>query len=475
MRRAAVLNDLGTLENPGDMSALPPTMTMRAGEVLTDYLSGLRKPFPEDTGYGGQYGQIDALRAIGDFFLEPSEQMAGEMVEGNPYAVFDTRAGRQWMNPALLEALGLAPFGAVAKAPGTLIPGGMFAASKALERGLGVPKAGQGDDFNFSDFLLALGLGNDPRTSVLGVIEGKSFPKKLTERTKVDAYNPDKAGTNVAVIPKKKGTSGLTLEGQEIRRLNNEIARTRKKVKDAEKANNQQLVTENTQLELQLTNQKKNYLAELGKQYEGKVYFWEGDKFLDMQSGQDIGESIVDGVNIGVDRSGMIVDKKAPAKVFMTVGEGITEPGSTRLTCFKKTNKENSVIATNLRVRSHFEWTDIKGERIKPPQGMEDQKIVSVAVGDKHYYTIDLKQQGPTYLLKEGVDAQTLQKGSVRGARGDATDNPHLKTVQVEDIYLNNSKNNILGYAITKTDKNKVAHPVYKKIHTVGNQMPDVN
>ena len=310
---------------------------------------------------------------------------------------------------------------------------------------------------------------------MLRVIEGKSFPEKLAEGTKVDAYNPDKAGTNVAVIPKKKGTSGLTLEGQEIRRLNNEIARTRKKVKDAEKANNQQLVTENTQLELQLTNQKKNYLAELGKQYEGKVYFWEGDKFLDMQSGQDIGESIVDGVNIGVDRSGMIVDKKAPAKVFMTVGEGITEPGSTRLTGFKKTNKENSVIATNLRVRSHFEWTDIKGERIKPPQGMEDQKIVSVAVGDKHYYTIDLKQQGPTYLLKEGVDAQKLQKGSVRGARGDATDNPHLKTVQVGDIYLNNSEKNIIGYVITKTAKNKVAHPVYKQIHTVGNQMPDVN
>ena len=310
---------------------------------------------------------------------------------------------------------------------------------------------------------------------MLRVIEGKSFPKKVSESTKVDAYNPDKAGTNVAVIPKKKGTPGLTLEGQEIRRLNNEIARTRKKIKDAEKANNQQLVTENTQLELQLTNQKKNYLAELGKQYEGKVYFWEGDKFLDMQSGQDIGESIVDGVNIGVDRSGMIVDKKAPAKVFMTVGEGITEPGSTRLTGFKKTNKENSVIATNLRVRSHFEWTDIKGKPIKPPQGMEDQKIVSVAVGDKHYYTIDLKQQGPTYLLKEGVDAKKLQKGSIKGAAGSGTDNPHLKTVQVGDIYLNNSKNNILGYAITKTAKNKVAHPVYKQIHTVGNQMPDVN
>ena len=133
-----------------------------------------------------------------------------------------------------------------------------------------------------------------------------------------------------------------------------------------------------------------------------------------------------------------------------------------------------SVIATNLRVRSHFEWTDIKGKPIKPPRGIEDQKIVSVAVGDKHYYTIDLKQQGPTYLLKEGVDAKKLQKGSTRGARGGAEDNPHLKTVQVGDIYLNNSKNNIIGYAITKTAKNKVAHPVYKQIHTVGNQMPDV-
>ena len=306
-----------------------------------------------------------------------------------------------------------------------------------------------------------------PDGNTLRVIEGEGVPPKVSEGVKVDAYKPD-TGTGVAVIPKTKGTSGLTPEGQKIRQLTNDLAKIRAKLRDANNANNKQL-------EAQLTNQKNNYLAELGRQYEGKIYFWEGDKFLDMRSGQDIGESIVDGVNIGVDRSGLVVDKNAPAKVFMTVGESITEPGSTRLTGFKKTNKDNSVIATNLRVRSHFEWTNVSGKPISPPLGMENQKIVSVAVGNKHYYTIDLKQQGPTYLLKEGVDVKNLQKGSTRGATGDATDNPHLKTVQVGDIYLNNSKDNILGYVTTKTAKNKVAHPVYKRIHTVGNQMPDAN
>ena len=294
-----------------------------------------------------------------------------------------------------------------------------------------------------------------PEGSMFRVIEGKSFPEKLAEGTKVDASISDQSGRSIRPKPGE-----VNVLGQRVREITREIKKA--------------VESKNKPKEIELRQQKQNTLVEIGKEHKGKVYLWEGDGFLDANK-QDIGESIVDGVHIGVDRSGMIVDKKAPAKIFMNVGEGITEPGSTRLTGFKKTNEENSVIATNLRVRSHFEWTDIKGERIKPPQGIEDQKIVSVAVGDKHYYTIDLKQQGPTYLLKEGVDAKKLQKGSTSGARGRAEDNPHLKTVQVGDIYLNNSKNNIIGYVITKTAKNKVAHPVYKQIYTVGNEMPDVN
>ena len=105
----------------GTMSALPPTMTMRAGEVLTDYLSGLRKVFPEANPIG---------QAIEDFMLQPSEEMAAQMVEGNPYAVFDTRAGQQLINPALPEAVGLAPVGAIAKTPGLVAPAAIYAAGR---------------------------------------------------------------------------------------------------------------------------------------------------------------------------------------------------------------------------------------------------------------------------------------------------------------------------------------------------------
>ncbi|MAR67250.1 MAG: hypothetical protein CL833_08390, partial [Crocinitomicaceae bacterium] len=116
---------IGTMMNPGTMSALPPTMTMRAGEVLTDYLSGLRKVFPEANPIG---------QAIEDFMLQPSEEMAAQMVEGNPYAVFDSRAGRQWMNPALPETLGLAPVGAIAKTPSTLAVPGLIGVNKLIQK-----------------------------------------------------------------------------------------------------------------------------------------------------------------------------------------------------------------------------------------------------------------------------------------------------------------------------------------------------
>ena len=109
----------------GTMSALPPTMTMRAGEVLTDYLSGLRKVFPEANPIG---------QAIEDFMLQPSEEMAAQMVEGNPYAVLDSRAGRQWMNPAFPEALGLAPVGAIAKTPSTLAVPGLIGVNKLIQK-----------------------------------------------------------------------------------------------------------------------------------------------------------------------------------------------------------------------------------------------------------------------------------------------------------------------------------------------------
>ena len=115
--------------------ALDPTLQMRLGNVLQAGLKPLRGVFPEVNPYG---------QAIENFFLQPSEQMAGRMAEGDPYAVIDTRAGRQLVNPAFVDTAGLIPFGAAVKGAtalpaefyGTVVP--MLGASKALERLFGV-------------------------------------------------------------------------------------------------------------------------------------------------------------------------------------------------------------------------------------------------------------------------------------------------------------------------------------------------
>ena len=151
---------MGTMMNPGTMSALPPTMTMRAGEVLTDYFSGLRKVFPEANPIG---------QAIEDFMLQPSEEMAAQMVEGNPYAVFDTRAGQQLINPALPEAVGLAPVGAIAKTPAVVAPAAIYAAGRGAEGLLGITdaiKKAQAEAPGLVEGLLTAGMGRDPAMSV---------------------------------------------------------------------------------------------------------------------------------------------------------------------------------------------------------------------------------------------------------------------------------------------------------------------
>ena len=152
---------IGTMMNPGTMSALPPTMTMRAGEVLTDYLSGLRKVFPEANPIG---------QAIEDFMLQPSEEMAAQMVEGNPYAVFDTRAGQQLINPALPEAVGLAPVGAIAKTPAVVSPAAIYAAGRGAEGLLGITdaiKKAQAEAPGLVEGLLTAGMGRNPEMQSL--------------------------------------------------------------------------------------------------------------------------------------------------------------------------------------------------------------------------------------------------------------------------------------------------------------------
>ena len=158
----------------GTMSALPPTMTMRAGEVLTDYLSGLRKVFPEANPIG---------QAIEDFMLQPSEEMAAQMVEGNPYAVFDTRAGQQLINPALPEAVGLAPVGAIAKTPGLVAPAAIYAAGRGAEGLLGITdaiKKAQAEAPGLVEGLLTAGMGRDPRANIMGVLGDFSTPPETT-------------------------------------------------------------------------------------------------------------------------------------------------------------------------------------------------------------------------------------------------------------------------------------------------------
>ena len=121
--------------------ALDPTLQMRLGNVLQAGLKPLRGVFPEANPYG---------QAIENFFLQPSEQMAGRMAEGDPYAAIDTRAGRQLVNPAVIDTAGLIPAATAAKGVGLLakLPpefygtvGPMLGASKLSERVLGLTKA----------------------------------------------------------------------------------------------------------------------------------------------------------------------------------------------------------------------------------------------------------------------------------------------------------------------------------------------
>ena len=176
---------MGTMMNPGTMSALPPTMTMRAGEVLTDYLSGLRKVFPEANPIG---------QAIEDFMLQPSEEMAAQMVEGNPYAVFDTRAGQQLINPAFPEALGLVPVGAIAKTPAVVAPAAIYAAGRGAEGLLGITdaiKKSQAEAPGLVEGLLTAGVGRDPAMSVsMAAVPETTIPTSYEELLRFKQPDP---------------------------------------------------------------------------------------------------------------------------------------------------------------------------------------------------------------------------------------------------------------------------------------------
>ena len=87
-------------------SSLPPTLTMKAGDILGDYLGSIREIFPAENPYG---------TAVENFLLGDSERLASDMASGDPYALIDTRAGRQLVDPAALDATGALPLGLLSK------------------------------------------------------------------------------------------------------------------------------------------------------------------------------------------------------------------------------------------------------------------------------------------------------------------------------------------------------------------------
>ena len=160
----------------GTMSALPPTMTMRAGEVLTDYLSGLRKVFPEANPIG---------QAIEDFMLQPSEEMAAQMVEGQPNVPFNRLPNTPNIDPRLPEALGLAPVGAIAKTPGLVAPAAIYAAGRGAEGLLGITdaiKKAQAEAPGLVEGLLTASIGRDPAMSVsMAAVPETAIPKTFSD------------------------------------------------------------------------------------------------------------------------------------------------------------------------------------------------------------------------------------------------------------------------------------------------------
>ena len=172
--------------------ALDPTLQMRLGNVLQAGLKPLRGVFPEANPYG---------QAIENFFLQPSEQMAGQMAEGYPHAAIDTRAGRPLVNPAVVDTAGLIPaataakgVGLLAKLPpefyGTVVP--MLGASA----GLGRLNRASPDNLTPAQAALMGAMSSDPRANVLMTgYHGTPHRFLATERNPLGEFDLSQVGT----------------------------------------------------------------------------------------------------------------------------------------------------------------------------------------------------------------------------------------------------------------------------------------
>ncbi len=164
-------------------TALPPTLQTRMGQGLQGYLGGLRSMQPTDNPYG---------KAAFDFFLSGAEDMAGEMARGNPYAVIDPRPRGPYINPQILDTLGILPVATAAKIPSEVIAPGLLAGGAAAMGKIAKPTDGT------PSLLEAMTPGMvDPRTGLLSMTgyHGTAAKFPPTEKNPLGEFDLKMIGT----------------------------------------------------------------------------------------------------------------------------------------------------------------------------------------------------------------------------------------------------------------------------------------
>jgi hypothetical protein len=215
---------------------------MRLGNVLQAGLTPLRGVFPEVNPYG---------QAIENFFLQPSEQMAGRMAEGYPHAVIDTRAGRPLVNPAVIDTAGLIPFGTAAKGAGLLanLPPefyGTVVPMLGASAGLGRLNRASPDNLTPAQAALMGTMASDPRMNVLMTGYNKiDYEKSQLPRKKV----PKRLMELRSDIREKRQARRRTEPGDKLGKFPDIKARLeffkQNKKRDAKLAEADKLITEN--------------------------------------------------------------------------------------------------------------------------------------------------------------------------------------------------------------------------------------
>ncbi len=175
--------DTPTQAAEASYTALPPTLQTRIGQGLQAYLGGLRSIQPTDNPYG---------KALFDFFLSGAEDMAGEMARGNPYAVIDPRPRGPYINPQILDTLGILPVATAAKIPSEVIVPGLLASGAAAMGKIAKPTDGT------PSLLEAMTPGMvDPRVGLLSQVgyHGTAAKFPPTEKNPLGEFDLQKIGT----------------------------------------------------------------------------------------------------------------------------------------------------------------------------------------------------------------------------------------------------------------------------------------